>query len=327
MSNTIIDNNNLKQLLGASSDSAKQAFDPARVAKSKLDQQSLLDKATLAGEDAFYEPSSRGVDAAAAMVRAQSAYQYSETMSLQLTTKEGDKVSVDFRQLYAHYQSYSEMKTKEEGPQGVRYFESREMLESTQFEEHFGFSVEGELSEEELQAIYDVFEQVDALANQFFSGNIEMAFQKAMELEIDFAQLDSFKLNLTQTEMRAVQYQQAAMAQYNEVKKQQAEESAEDYGVEMDELPGYLQQWQQALDHLEEHFENARDFLDGLVGDVAAQRFPEQDSKEGWLERVKVFHEKLVEYAEQSAESETRDIDSIEQIDNEIHEYADSEKD
>jgi len=34
------------------------------------------------------------------------------------------------------------------------------------------------------------------------------------------------------------------------------------------------------------------------MGDVTAQRFPEQDSQQGWLARVKEFHEQLAEMAQ-----------------------------
>ena len=138
--------------------------------------------------DAFMQ-SPQAVVAAARMQSVESSYQYSETMSMQLTTKEGDTVSLDFKQLYAQYQSYTRQQSAESGPSGVRYFESKEALEMTAFEEQFAFSVDGDLNEDELNAIFDVFEQVDQLANNFFDGNIEKALSQAMELEIDYGQL------------------------------------------------------------------------------------------------------------------------------------------
>lgn len=299
MSNTITDNPLLNQLLDVKENNknVKPGIDVSELVKAKhgADQSSR----NVNSDDVSYKPSAQSAVAAARMEQFERAYQYSETMSLQLTTKEGDTVSVDFRQLYAQYQSYKETQAGDQGPQGVRYFESKEALEMTAFEEKFAFSVEGDLNEDELKAVFDVFEQVDALSNQFFDGNIEKALQQAMELEIDYGQLSSMKLNLTQTETVATRYQQAALAEYNEVQQQavEPEDVAEEYGVDMNDLPPYLQTWQDAISRLNEQFENAQSIFNELMGDVTAQRFAEQDSQQGWLARVKEFHEQLAEMA------------------------------
>jgi len=305
MSNAIVDNPFVSQLFDVKerNPNTKPGLEISELAKAKAHADQLAKQANSA--DALFEPSQQSIVAAARMEQAERAYQYSEIMNLQLTTKEGDKVSVDFRQLYAEYQSYKEMQSEEKGPEGVRYFESKEALEMTRFEERFAFSVEGDLNEDELKAVFDVFEQVDDLSNQFFDGNIEKALQQAMELDIDFGQLSSFKLDLTQTETIATRYQQAALAEYDNVQQQSAvtddQESLEEYGVDISDLPPYLQNWQEALNRLEEQFADAQQFLDEIVSGVTSQRFPEQDSQQGWLERVSEFHEKLAEMAQMNS--------------------------
>ncbi|VAW45029.1 hypothetical protein MNBD_GAMMA04-653, partial [hydrothermal vent metagenome] len=245
-------------------------------------------------------PSEQGKMAAARMTQFESMYQYSESMSLQLTTREGDTVSIDFRQLYTEYQAYRHEQSTQSAPSGVRYFESKEAMESTSFEEQFAFSVNGDLNEDELKAIFDVFEQVDKLANRFFNGDIEKALSQAMALEIDFGQLQSFQLNLTQTEAKAASYQQAAVAEYDTV-----QEGENNYGVNMSDLPPYLAQWQMAIEKLDTQFSDGQKVFDEMMGDVVAQRFPDQDSRTGWLARVQEFHGRLAEYAaSQKVESE-----------------------
>lgn len=239
------------------------------------------------------------------------AYQYSETMSLQLKTREGDEVTVDFRQLYAQYQSYKQEQQAEQGPQGVRYFESREAMEVTAFEERFAFSVKGELNEDELKAVFDVFEQVDGLANEFYNGDLELALQKAVELEMDSGQLQSLQLNLTQTTVVATRYQASAMAQYEAMQREanpQKDTAADDsQSGKIADLPPYLQKWQQAVERLDEQFENAQDFLDQLMAKVSEQRFPQQEESPGWLERFRDFHNQLSEWMkpEQVSSEET----------------------
>ena len=249
-----------------------------------------------------FSASEKGRITAARMEQFESAYQYSETMSMQLTTKEGDKVTLDFRQLYAEYQSYSQSRTEEKGPSGVRYFESKESMEATAFEEQFAFSVTGDLNEDELKAVFDVFEQVDELATNFFGGNIEQALEKAIDLKVDFGQLQSVQVNLTQTEAIATRYQQAAMSEYSEVKDQTEGETPEEYGVSMADLPPYLQRWQAAIEKLDAQFEQPEKAMDELTADVAAQRFPDQDTRPSWFERVQAFHARLAEYAAEQKE-------------------------
>lgn len=246
---------------------------------------------------AFLNPSNVQDQAniSAAMVRqAEQAYGYSQSMSLQLKTREGDTVTIDFRQLYAQYQSYKEAQAGQQDPTGVRYFESREAMEATAFEERFAFSVEGHLNEDELEAVFDVFEKVDKLANNFYDGNIEKALDQAMKMEIDFGQLQGMQLNLTQTEVFVSSQQQAAVAEYAKGSGEESEKSA----ATVADLPEYLQKWQLALESLDQWFENAEAAWNEMMAGVTAQRFPEQDSPQGWFERIQSFHNQLKEMAQ-----------------------------
>ena len=323
MSNTISQNPMLAKFMmdpGAQSESAKPTKGGiSDLVRAHQAAESAQNSATeKSANDAFMQ-SPQAMMAATRMQSVESSYQYSETMSLQITTKEGDTVSVDFKQLYAQYQSYNQQQSAESGPSGVRYFESKEALEMTAFEEQFAFSVEGDLNEDELNAIFDVFEQVDKLANNFFDGNIEKALSQAMELKIDYGQLENFKLNLTQTEATAIRYQKAAVTEYTNVQDNTAADKAEQYGVNMSDIPKYLQQWQTAIEKLDEQFENAQLVLDELLSGTATQRFPESfpelDERLGWLERVQVFHERLVGYAEQNSQKAEDDATIDDKVD------------
>jgi len=270
------------------------------------------------------------------------AYQYSETMSLQLTTQEGDKVTLDFRQMYAEYQSYKEQQQGEQGPQGVRYFESREAMEMTAFEERFAFSVEGDLNEDELAAVFDVFEQVDSLATTFYEGDMEAALQKAMDLNIDYGQLQNMSLNLTQSTTEVTRYTQEAMAQYQQVQND-LEEAVPKAEADVADLPPYLQQWQATIERLDEQFQQAREMMDRLMASVMDDRFPQSQTVEqptqsvaqsgvqasenpseqpsltestaqpgGWLERVKTFHDTLLAMAQANRESVAENAEGTE---------------
>lgn len=252
------------------------------------------------GSDDDFTASAQAIRAAAVSQQYQQSYAYSETMTLSLTTQEGDVVQVDFRQLYAQYQSYSKTAGVEEGPSGARYFESTEELEATAFEERFGFSVQGDLNEDELSAIFDVFKAVDSLADEFFNGDVEAAFQQAQALEVDFAQIKNFNLDLQKTETITTAYQETQAYQNTALPTQASDVAKQNLA----ELPQYLQKWQSVIEEMNQHFEDARARFDELMADTLAQRYDgevdnpllETDAK-GWLDHIRSFHDAFAEAA------------------------------
>ncbi|MGS2722048.1 DUF5610 domain-containing protein [Paraglaciecola aestuariivivens] len=64
----------------------------------------------------------------------------------------------------------------------------------------FSFSVKGELDESELKAIGQLVVDTNELAEEFFNGDIETAFNQALELGFDQQELASFALQLTKVE-------------------------------------------------------------------------------------------------------------------------------
>ena len=60
------------------------------------------------------------------------------------------------------------------------------------------------MSEEELGAINDLLGRVNNLAGEFFAGDLDVAFEQAMNLGYDAQQIASFSLNLAQVEIQQV---------------------------------------------------------------------------------------------------------------------------
>ena len=71
-------------------------------------------------------------------------------------------------------------------------------------ENTFSFSVKGELDADELKAIGQLVADTNELAEEFFNGDIETAFNQALELGFDEQELSSFALQLTKVENTAV---------------------------------------------------------------------------------------------------------------------------
>ncbi len=119
-------------------------------------------------------------------------YAKSETFSLSLKTQEGDDVVIEFGR--AQQQSASVAAARSGGNSAAVASLERSSASSMYF------SVQGDLNDEELSAINDLLRDVNDIADEFFGGDIQAAFDKASEFEMDGSQLASMNLRLTRSE-------------------------------------------------------------------------------------------------------------------------------
>ena len=60
------------------------------------------------------------------------------------------------------------------------------------------FSVNGDLDEGELKAINNLLNNVNDIAKDFYSGDVETAFNKALQMDYDASEISEFSVSLTQ---------------------------------------------------------------------------------------------------------------------------------
>lgn len=125
-------------------------------------------------------------------------YEYGRAreFSFELTTKDGDKVTIKA--------TSSEGLAVEAGRAGRGNNSLSALNASYSSSQSFSLSIEGELSEDELGAINDLLGRVNDLASEFFEGDLDVAFDQAMNLGYDAEQIGSFSLNLAQAEIQQV---------------------------------------------------------------------------------------------------------------------------
>lgn len=126
------------------------------------------------------------------------SYEYGRAreFSFELTTKEGDKVTIRA--------SSSEGLAIEAARAGKGGQSASALNASYSSSQSFSLSVEGDLSEAELTAINELLGRVNDLAGQFFAGDLDAAFSQAMNLGYDAQQIGSFSLNLVQVEIQQI---------------------------------------------------------------------------------------------------------------------------
>ena len=131
-------------------------------------------------------------------------YSKAESFSLDLTTKEGDRVTINFSHASA-MQSSLGATSDGQGGSATAFNVSR--AERNEFQ----FSIEGDLNDDELEAIQNLIQDVSLIADDFFAGDVQAAFEQASEFDMDRSQLSSMSLNMSRSE------QYTAVAAYQEV--------------------------------------------------------------------------------------------------------------
>ncbi|KAA1149671.1 hypothetical protein EU510_19700 [Pseudoalteromonas sp. FUC4] len=107
------------------------------------------------------------------------------------TTAEGDEVSISFADAFES-QSAS-------GYQQNSNSESFASSSSQSRQVSFSMSVNGDLNEQEQEAINAMMEDLQDLSKTFFGGDLDEAFEQAQELSLDSEQLVAFSMDLRQT--------------------------------------------------------------------------------------------------------------------------------
>ncbi|AWB67125.1 hypothetical protein C2869_12075 [Saccharobesus litoralis] len=137
----------------------------------------------------------------------------------EIKTKDGDTVSISFASLKAFEEQYRQSQEQVSDEDGNYFYRQGEERNRASFAlNEFAFNVEGDLDEGELKAIGDLMQNVSKLADEFFDGDVEAAYQQAMDLGFDDGEIASYALDLTARQTIAVQQAYQQVASYAERK-------------------------------------------------------------------------------------------------------------
>lgn len=135
----------------------------------------------------------------------------SNSSDLSITTADGDIVSISFSALQENQSSERFNYSSGQGSSEVNYQSNH----SSHTAMNFSFSVQGDLDKDELQAIQSLIKDISKIEKDFFAGDIDKAFNKAIELGYDQEQLSSFSLDLRQTQTNYVSKAYSEVANYD----------------------------------------------------------------------------------------------------------------
>jgi len=246
-------------------------------AREELGDAGLLDDELAKGIDKSYDLIQDGLEKIeegdyqleSAPIQQQMAMASSQSGSIELETAEGDKVTISFGSQLA-----------------ASYSEGRSSIQaSLSSQQQFSFSVEGDLNDDELNAIADLVKQVDKVGAQFFSGNLDQAFEHALSIGFDEQQLVGFAVNFEQQQTVAVSqaYQRA---------NQQSESSSE----LIPELSEFLSSWQEIQAKVNALFAEPKAATEQLLDGILPVSSPaEPADKAADVARFKGFAERMAE--------------------------------
>lgn len=140
-------------------------------------------------------------------------FERADSFEMNITTREGDQVSIRFDRSDA-FQSGVAAAVDGEGNSAMVFDISRTQSSG------FSFTVEGDLNVDEIDSIQNLIRDVSQLADEFFNGDVQKAFEQVGGLSLDTSQLSAFDISMTRTEVRSVASQYQQTQQLSETEEQ-----------------------------------------------------------------------------------------------------------
>ena len=229
--------------------------------------------------------------------------------SLLIRTKDGDEVSFSFESLRSFQASQqlnfqaqvSQEQSGGSGEQGENNFTaSYQQQASYQYYERSGisFSLKGELDADELESIADLVGQVQDLADTFYSGDIDKAFEEALSLGFDDKELVGYALQLNRTTQTEVLKTYENIQHYNEDKSDNGQ-----FGNVVSPIAQYLEKMMDTFANAESKLESSEDYnalIAGIINEMEDVQVPDLISA---INRFRSFNQTLLEGLPQSAET------------------------
>lgn len=248
----------LQQMYDAALKGVETGFKEAREILDNLnvlqgDIKTQVDETEQKTFDALAEIAPGSRDAVAqAVLGAAERYRNAEDMSLTVKTQDGDEVTINF----SRNQSYDATYGAGADSQGnsVAWMDVSRS-ESSQYQ----FSVKGELDEGEVEALQQMVRDIAGVADEFFNGDVQKAFEQSAGIRFDASELSSMELNMSYSRSlsQAASYEQVG----------NLEQPADKPGLRLGQLMKDLAESVGApsLGFLQSPAQAGRDLMTGLV--------------------------------------------------------------
>ncbi len=229
-------------------------------------------------------------------------YSLTKDSSITIQTNDGDTVTIDFAEALSYQNrqqsgSYTSVDANGQSTQ-VNFSQSSE---SRFHAVGFSFSVEGELDDDEKEAIGALVKDVSKLADEFFNGDLDKAFEQATQLGFDESELSGFSLEMTRVEKISVSQAYQQVAQYDNAPRGQnrgqgLDQPNQNINQLMKPVAGYMKDLLAFLEKATEQLNDGND-LQQLVSESVNKylEFKGEVDVSASLERFAAFNQRLLE--------------------------------
>ena len=202
------------------------------------------------------------------------AFQRARTFDLEVTTRDGDTVTLHVSSGQSGYAKQNYLQTD-----GLSVSALDAGFSSY---DNVAFSVEGELDEGELAALQDLFAQVNSVAETFYSGDVELAFDQAMNVGMDSEELAAFAVDLRQSQAVAVR------DTYVAINNMAGSNRLNPFADVMPRLGDFAKGVQDAADNVQT-IDSGRLEAPDLLRELISRLHSDADSGQGFGEQFKQF--------------------------------------
>ncbi|WP_269521084.1 DUF5610 domain-containing protein [Alteromonas sp. BMJM2] len=216
---------------------------------------------------------------------------------LSIRTRDGDEVTFSFENLQSfqasQQTSFQAQTTNGEGDNGTTT-SSVSVKQTTAFEYYersgISFSLKGELDEAEMKSIADLVGQVQDLADTFYKGDVDKAFEEALSLGFDDKELVGYALQLNRSTQTDVLKAYENIQHYNEDNDERSQ-----YGNVVSPVSQYLEKMMNTFENAEDKLASNEDYntlIAGLISKMEDVQVPDLISA---INRFHTFNQTLLD--------------------------------
>ncbi|EIC22662.1 hypothetical protein Thi970DRAFT_02940 [Thiorhodovibrio frisius] len=197
-------------------------------------------------------------------------YSSASSFEMQVRTQDGDQITLKFGQS-SEFSSSAAAYADSNGNRAAAFSMSR----SEQVGYSFSFEG-GNLSQDEMTAMSDLVRDVGQMADDFFGGDIQKAFDQAGGLSFDGSQIAAFELNMSQSQ------QYTAAKAYRQTQQIEAPAEEQRPGMRLGQLMNEMRDRfsQSMLDFLDNPEEAGAGIMRGLVEQDTRMRDAPPESRQ-----------------------------------------------
>ncbi len=275
-----------KEIGGLMNDEIADGIDRSRnLLTDRLDE---LEKRLLGNDEEQNIQSARGVQSLSL------GASESKDGSILIRTKDGDELRLSFESLREfQYNQQSVLSLGEQVAEGEAADNANTVSEigNYAFYERAGisFSLKGELDESELEAIADLVGQANELANTFFSGDLDKAFEQALKIGFNDEELAVFAMKLNHTQQTEV------VQAYENVRNfKEDSEGSLGKGNVISSIAKYMDKMMELLGKADEKLESGSEYsslVNGLISQMEDVQVPDLVSA---INRFHEFNNRLL---------------------------------